>query len=96
MALVSTDEWRWRGYGHLTHALRTGEPGFVPTADDPSPAPGVARLVKQTDLEMLAAVGGRRALAAEFRELLTQAGLSLARILPLEGMPWSLMEGVTV
>ena len=94
LALVSTDEWRWRGYGHLTHAVRTGEPGVVP--DDPSPAPGVARLVKQTDLEMLAVVGGRERTAAEFRELLTQAAFSLARILPLEGMPWSLMEGVTV
>ena len=30
LAIVSTDEWRWRAYGHLTHALRTGEPGFVP------------------------------------------------------------------
>jgi hypothetical protein len=29
LAVVSTDEWRWRAYGHLTHALRTGEPGFV-------------------------------------------------------------------
>lgn len=30
LAIVSTDEWRWRAYGHLTHAVRTGEPGFVP------------------------------------------------------------------
>ena len=67
---------------------------IVPAADDPAPAPGVARLVKQTDLEMLAVVGGRERTAAEYSELLTQAGFSLARILPLEGMPWSVMEGV--
>ena len=54
----------------------------------------MARLVKQTDLEMLAVVGGRERTAAEFGELLDQAGFSLARILPLEGMPWSVMEGV--
>lgn len=28
-AVVSTDDWRWAAYGHLTHAVRTGEPGFV-------------------------------------------------------------------
>ena len=30
LAIVSTDEWRWRAYGELTHVLRTGEPDFVP------------------------------------------------------------------
>ena len=40
LAIVSSDEWRWRAYGHLTHALRTGEPvmalgGF--NGSDPSP-----------------------------------------------------------
>ena len=68
----------------------------VPAADDPAPAPGVVRIVRQTDLEMLAVVGGRERTAAEYGELLAQAGFSLARILPLEGMPWSVMEGVTV
>ena len=67
----------------------------VPAADDRASAPGVTRLVKQTDLEMLAVVGGRERTAAEYRELLAQAGFRLARILPLEGMPWSVMEGVT-
>jgi len=67
---------------------------IVPAADDQTSAPGVARLVKQTDLEMLAVVGGRERTAAEYRELLAQAGFSLARILPLDGMPWSVMEGV--
>jgi len=68
----------------------------VPAADDPAPAPGVVRLVRQTDLEMLAVVGGRERTTAEYGELLARAGFSLARILPLEGMPWSLIEGVTV
>jgi hypothetical protein len=68
----------------------------VPAADDPAPAPGVVRLVKQTDLEMLAVVGGRERTAAEYGELLARAGLSLGRILPLEGMPWSLIEGAAV
>ena len=68
---------------------------IVPAADDEAPAPSVTRLVKQTDLEMLAVVGGRERTAAEYSKLLTQAGFSLARILPLEGMPWCVMEGVT-
>jgi DNA-binding transcriptional ArsR family regulator len=68
---------------------------IVPAADDQTAAPGVTRLVKQTDLEMLAVVGGRERTAAEYTELLAKAGFSLARILPLEGMPWCVMEGVT-
>ena len=245
LAIVSTDEWRWRAYGHLTHALRTGEPGFVPAhgcrfwqylashpteaasfeesmarisaardaalagsydfsdlnrlvdvgggggsllravlgaypqlrgvlfdrpgvidgareqlrkaglaerceaiggdfleavptggdayllswilhdwddqtaarilancrqaMDDAAsllvvelvvPAPGESgaaaalRLIKQTDLEMLTVVGGRERTAAEYAELFTRAGFRLTRIVPLEGMPWSVMEGV--
>jgi hypothetical protein len=27
-AIATTEEWRWRAYGHFTHSLRTGEPGF--------------------------------------------------------------------
>lgn len=27
-AIASTEEWRWRAYGHLTHSVRTGKPGF--------------------------------------------------------------------
>ena len=67
---------------------------IVPTADEQAGSPSVTRLVKQTDLEMLAVVGGRERTAAEYRELLARAGFSLARILPLEGMPWSVMEGM--
>ena len=29
-AIASTEEWRWRAYGHLTHSVRTGEPAFRP------------------------------------------------------------------
>jgi hypothetical protein len=28
LAIASTEDWRWRAYGHLTHSVRTGEPGF--------------------------------------------------------------------
>ena len=45
---------------------------------------------------MLAVVGGRERRAAEYGELLAQAGFRLARILPLEGMPWCVVEGATV
>jgi DNA-binding transcriptional ArsR family regulator len=68
----------------------------VPAADDPVPPPGVAKLAKQTDLEMLAVVGGRERTAAEYGELLARAGFRLTRILPLEGMPWSVIEALTV
>ena len=27
-AIVVSEEWHWRAYGHLTHSVRTGEPGF--------------------------------------------------------------------
>lgn len=27
-AIASTEDWRWRAYGHMTHSVRTGEPGF--------------------------------------------------------------------
>jgi hypothetical protein len=67
----------------------------VPAADDPAPPPGLARLARQTDLEMLAVVGGRERTAADYGELLARAGFRLARILPLEATPWSLIEGVT-
>ncbi len=29
-AIIATDEWHWRAYGHLTHSVRTGEAGFHP------------------------------------------------------------------
>jgi hypothetical protein len=27
-AIVVSEEWHWRAYGHFAHSLRTGEPGF--------------------------------------------------------------------
>lgn len=54
------------------------------------------RLVNQTDLEMLAVVGGRERSAAEFEELLTGAGFSVTSIVPLRGMPWSVIESLAV
>jgi hypothetical protein len=63
-----------------------------------APEPGApaaeafARLVRQTDLEMLAVVGGRERSAAEYERLLTTSGFTLARIVPLPDMPWSVLE----
>jgi hypothetical protein len=54
------------------------------------------RLVNQTDLEMLAVVGGRERTAAEFEELLTGTGFSVTNIVPLRGMPWSVIESLAV
>jgi hypothetical protein len=65
---------------------------LVPAPDEPG-APDAIRLVKKTDLEMLTVVGGRERTAAEYGELLKRAGFELTRIIPLKGMPWSLMEG---
>jgi hypothetical protein len=28
-AILSTEEWHWRAYGHFTHSVRTGKPGFA-------------------------------------------------------------------
>lgn len=59
-------------------------------------ADGARRLIRQVDLEMLAVVGGRERTAAEFEELLAAAGFSISRILPLQGLPWSVIEAVSV
>jgi hypothetical protein len=45
---------------------------------------------------MLAVVGGRERTAAEYEELFTESGFALIRIVPLEGMPWSVIEGSAV
>ncbi len=55
----------------------------------PTPAETLARTV---DLEMLAVVGGRERTEPEFRALFARAGLALTRVLPLEGLPWSVIE----
>jgi hypothetical protein len=63
-----------------------------------APEPGApaaeafAQLVRQTDLEMLAVVGGRERSAAEYERLFTASGFTLAGSAPLPGMPWSVLE----
>jgi hypothetical protein len=44
-------------------------------------------------MEMLAIVGGRERTVAEYRELYARAGFTLTRILPLDSLPWSVIEG---
>ena len=70
----------------------------LPSADEPrSPkASYLEQLAKVTDLEMLAVVGGRERTSAEHRELLSQAGFELTRILELESMLWSVIEATAV
>jgi hypothetical protein len=67
----------------------------IPEGDEPA-APAFRRLVRQADLEMLAVVGGRERTAGEFEQLLTQSGFALTEIMPLKGMPWSVVEGTAV
>ena len=55
--------------------------------------PDLHRLVKTTDIEMLAVVGGRERTASEYNELHVAAGVQLTRIIPLEPSAWSLIEG---
>jgi hypothetical protein len=43
---------------------------------------------------MLAVVGGRERTEVEFRALFGRAGFKLTRVLALEGLPWSVIEGV--
>jgi O-methyltransferase domain/Dimerisation domain len=67
----------------------------VPEENQPG-ADALRRLVRQTDLEMLAVVGGRERTAVEFQELLASTGFAVNRFVPLTGMPWSVIEGVAV
>jgi hypothetical protein len=66
---------------------------IVPTPDDPA-AVDATRLVREADLDMLVVAGGRERTLAEYTTLFTQAGLRLSRVVPLDGLPWSLMEVV--
>ena len=68
----------------------------LPSADEPSsPKAGyLEQLVKATDLEMLAVVGGRERTRAEYEELLSRAGFDLTRLVEPESMLWSVMEAV--
>jgi hypothetical protein len=54
------------------------------------------QLAKVTDLEMLAVVGGRERTRAEYGQLLAQAGFALTQVLPLESMPWSVVEAAPI
>jgi DNA-binding transcriptional ArsR family regulator/precorrin-6B methylase 2 len=63
----------------------------VPEPGEPA-AEAFARLVRQTDLEMLAVVGGRERTAREYRALLEESGFALAGITPLPSLPWSVLE----
>ena len=67
----------------------------VPEPGQPNAA-AFERLVRQADLEMLAVVGGRERTASEYEGLLTDSDFALSRIVPLEGMPWSVIEGSAV
>lgn len=66
---------------------------IVPPGGGPRSSPDLERLVKASDLEMLAVVGGRERTAVEYRELYRKAGFELPRIVPLDSLPWSIIEG---
>ena len=66
----------------------------VPSGGEAPASPDLDRLVRASDLEMLMIVGGRERTAAEYRELYTNAGFHLTRIIALDALPWSLLEGV--
>ena len=68
----------------------------VPSLDQRPASPDTERLVRTTDIEMLATVGGRERTAAEYAELYAAAGFGLARIHPLWQSAWSLIEGSPV
>ena len=68
----------------------------VPSPDQRPASPDTEWLVKTTDIEMLASVGGRERTAAEYDELYAAAGFQLARIRPLWQSAWSLIEGSPV
>jgi hypothetical protein len=63
-----------------------------PTGGTPVVRPADA-LARTVDLEMLAVVGGRERTEAEFRAIFQRAGLTLTRVIALEGLPWSVIEG---
>ncbi len=68
----------------------------LPSANEPhAPAPAET-LARTVDLEMLAVVGGRERTEAEFRALFARAGFGVTRVLPLEALPWSVIEGAPV
>lgn len=67
----------------------------VPEADQPGAA-AFARLVREADLDMLAMTGGRERTAGEYEQVLTGSGFVLNRIVPLQGLPWGVIEASAV
>jgi len=86
--------------GNCRAAMEKGSRLLVVEMVVPGPSrPNAAvfeRLVRQADLEMLAVVGGRERTAAEYEELFTDSSFALSGIVPLEGMPWSVIEGSAI
>jgi O-methyltransferase domain len=66
----------------------------LPSGDETAGTTAVEKLAKAMDLQMLVLTGGRERTAAEYRQLLAGGGFRLARVLPLEGTLWSVIEGV--
>jgi ubiquinone/menaquinone biosynthesis C-methylase UbiE len=58
----------------------------VPAGDQPNPAASI-------DLTMLVVVGGRERTEAEYRALYARAGFELTQVIPLDDVPWSVIEG---
>ena len=56
-------------------------------------SPDIERLVRTTDIEMLAIVGGRERTAAQYGELYAASGFELTRTLALQPSAWSVIEG---
>jgi len=71
-------------------------PGLGDASAEQTEAEAVRRLVRQTDLEMLAVVGGRERTAADFEALFAATGFALSATTPLPGLPWSVLEAVAV
>jgi DNA-binding transcriptional ArsR family regulator len=65
----------------------------LPSGDEPRSSPGIDRLVRASDLEMLTIVGGRERTATEYRELFAKTGFELTGIVALDSLPWSIIEG---
>jgi hypothetical protein len=66
----------------------------LPSGDQAGAAPGIARIARALDLQMLVLVGGRERTAAEYRGLLEGTGFTLTGVLLLEGTLWSGIEAV--
>ncbi len=66
---------------------------IVPPDGERQRSADIEWLVKTSDIEMLAVVGGRERTALEYGELFAGAGFALERIIPLVPTAWSVVEG---